>query len=30
MLVDWAFSLIDFKFNVPPDAKQFVVGSGNN
>jgi hypothetical protein len=29
MLVDWAFNLTEFKFNVPMDAKQFVVGSGN-
>jgi hypothetical protein len=29
MLVDWAFNLTEFKFNVPLDAKQFVIGSGN-
>jgi len=25
--VDWAFNLTEFKFNVPLDAKQFVIGS---
>jgi hypothetical protein len=30
MLVDWAFNLTEFKFNVPLDAKQFVVGSSND
>ncbi len=30
MLVDWVFKLTDFKFDVPLDAKQFVIGSGNN
>jgi len=28
MLIDWAFNLTDFKFNLPLDAKQFVIGSG--
>jgi len=27
MLVDWAFNLTEFKFDVPLDAKQFVIGS---
>jgi hypothetical protein len=30
MLVDWVFKLADFKFDVPLDARQFVIGSGNN
>jgi len=29
MLVDWTFNLTEFKFNVPLDAKLFVVGSSN-
>ena len=29
MLVDWTFNLTDFKFNVPLDAKQFVIGTSN-
>ena len=30
MLVDWAFNLIEFKFNVPLDAKQFVISNGKD
>ena len=29
MLVDWTCNLTEFKFNLPLDAKQFVVGSSN-